>query len=59
MKKLSYFKEQARKVALDFEVILRCEPGASIASVTEDALRLVAYNRALPHQDDASKGESR
>jgi hypothetical protein len=41
MKKLSYFKEKARKAALDFEVIL-VQPGASIASVTDDALRLVA-----------------
>lgn len=41
MKKLSYFKEKARKAALDFEVIL-VQPGASVASVTDDALRLVA-----------------
>jgi hypothetical protein len=41
MKKLSYFKEKARKAALDFEVIL-VQPGASITSVTNDALRLVA-----------------
>jgi hypothetical protein len=33
--------EKARKAALDFEVVL-VQPGASIASVTDDALRLVA-----------------
>lgn len=41
MKRLSYFKEKARKAALDFEVIL-VQPGASIATVTDDALRLLA-----------------
>jgi hypothetical protein len=41
MKKLSYFKEKARKASLDFEVVL-VQPGASIASVTDDALRLLA-----------------
>jgi hypothetical protein len=39
--KLSYFRDKARRAKLDFEVIL-IQPGASIASITDDALRLVA-----------------
>jgi superfamily II DNA or RNA helicase len=41
MKKLAYFKDKARRAKMDFEVIL-VQPGASISSVTDDALRLVA-----------------
>lgn len=41
MKKLSYFKEKARRATLEFEVVL-VQPGASIASVTDDGLRLLA-----------------
>ncbi len=41
MKLLAYFKEKARRVKLDFEMIL-VQPGASIATVTDDALRLLA-----------------
>ena len=41
MKALSFFKEKARKAPLKFEVIL-VQPGASIATITDDALRLLA-----------------
>jgi superfamily II DNA or RNA helicase len=41
MKLLAYFKEKARRVKLDFEMIL-VQPGASIATITDDALRLLA-----------------
>ena len=41
LKKLSYFRDKSRKSRLDFEVIL-IQPGASISSITDDALRLVA-----------------
>ena len=41
MKKLSYFKEKARRATPEFEVIL-VQPGASIMSMTDDALRLLA-----------------
>ncbi|MFG1420899.1 DEAD/DEAH box helicase [Roseixanthobacter liquoris] len=41
MKYLSYFKEKARRAKLDFEMIL-VQPGASVASVTDDALRLLS-----------------
>jgi superfamily II DNA or RNA helicase len=41
MKLLTYFKDKARKSTLQFEVIL-VQPGASIASITDDALRLIA-----------------
>ena len=41
MKKLAYFKDKARRAKMDFEVIL-VQPGASISSATDDALRLVA-----------------
>jgi hypothetical protein len=40
-KKLSYFKEKARRSKLEFEVIL-VQPGASIATITDDSLRLLA-----------------
>jgi len=41
MKRLSYFKEKSRKAKLEFEMIL-VQPGASIATVTDDTLRLLA-----------------
>jgi superfamily II DNA or RNA helicase len=41
MKLLTYFKDKARKSTLQFEVIL-VQPGASIGSITDDALRLIA-----------------
>lgn len=41
MKKLAYFKEKARRSTMDFEMIL-VQPGASITTVTDDALRLLA-----------------
>lgn len=41
MKSLSFFKEKARKSPLKFEVIL-VQPGASIATITDDALKLLA-----------------
>jgi hypothetical protein len=41
MKKLSYFKEKARRSKLEFEVVL-VQPGASVASITDDCLRLLA-----------------
>lgn len=40
MKKLSYFKEKARRSKLKFEVVL-VQPGASIATITDDSLRLL------------------
>ncbi len=41
IKKLSYFKEKARKSNLEFEVAL-VQPGGSTATVTDDILRLLA-----------------
>jgi superfamily II DNA or RNA helicase len=41
MKKLSYFKEKSRRSKLEFEVIL-VQPGASIGTITDDSLRLLA-----------------
>jgi superfamily II DNA or RNA helicase len=41
MKKLAYFKERVRRAKLDFEMIL-VQPGASVSTVTDDALRLLA-----------------
>lgn len=41
MKRLSYFKEKSRRTKLEFEMIL-VQPGASVATVTDDALRLLA-----------------
>lgn len=41
MKKLAYFKERARRCKVGFETIL-VQPGASIKTITEDALRLLA-----------------
>ncbi len=40
LKQLAYFKEKARRSKLEFEMIL-VQPGASIGTVTEDALRLL------------------
>ena len=41
MKQLAYFKEKGRKAKLEFEVIL-IQPGASVQTVTDDSLRLLA-----------------
>jgi superfamily II DNA or RNA helicase len=41
MKKLSYFKEKARRSKLEFEVVL-VQPGASAATISDDCLRLLA-----------------
>ncbi|MER8719647.1 DEAD/DEAH box helicase family protein [Mesorhizobium sp. M0999] len=41
VKQLAYFKEKARRAKLEFEVIL-VQPGASLRTVTEDSLRLLA-----------------
>lgn len=41
MRNLSYFKEKSRRAKLEFEMVL-VQPGASIATVTDDALRLLA-----------------
>lgn len=40
MKKLAYFKEKARRASLSFEMIL-VQPGASISTITDDALMLL------------------
>lgn len=41
IKDLSYFKEKSRRAKLEFEMIL-VQPGGSVASITDDALRLLA-----------------
>lgn len=41
MKQLAYFKEKARRVKIEFEMIL-VQPGGSVATITDDALRLLA-----------------
>ena len=41
LKLLAYFKEKSRRAKLDFEVVL-VQPGASILTVTDDSLRLIA-----------------
>ena len=41
MKLLVYFKEKARRAKLEFEIIL-VQPGASLKTVTDDSLRLLA-----------------
>ncbi|NPU11372.1 DEAD/DEAH box helicase family protein [Bradyrhizobium sp. 83002] len=41
IKKLAYFKDKSRRAALHFEVII-VQPGASAASINEDALKLLA-----------------
>lgn len=40
MKLLVYFKEKSRRAKSDFEMIL-VQPGASVATITDDALRLL------------------
>lgn len=39
-KQLVYFKDKARRARMDFEMIL-VQPGASVATVTDDALKLL------------------
>ncbi len=41
MKGFAYFKEKARRAKLNFEMIL-VQPGASVNSITDDSLRLLA-----------------
>ena len=41
IKDLSYFKEKSRRAKLEFEMVL-VQPGGSVASITDDALRLLA-----------------
>lgn len=41
MKHLAYFKEKARGAKIEFEMIL-VQPGGSVATITDDALRLLA-----------------
>ncbi|WP_448032742.1 hypothetical protein [Bradyrhizobium liaoningense] len=41
MKHLAYFKEKARGAKIEFEMIL-VQPGGSVATITVDALRLLA-----------------
>lgn len=41
IKDLSYFKEKSRRARLEFEIVL-VQPGGSVASITDDALRLLA-----------------
>lgn len=41
MKQLAYFKEKARRAKVEFEMIL-VQPGGSAATITDDALRLLA-----------------
>jgi superfamily II DNA or RNA helicase len=41
MKQLAYFKEKARRAKIEFEMIL-VQPGGSVATITDDALRLLA-----------------
>jgi len=40
MKELAYFKDKARRSKIRFEMIL-VQPGASIATINEDALLLL------------------
>jgi hypothetical protein len=40
-KQLSYFREKARRAKISFEVIL-IQPGASVATITDESLRLLA-----------------
>lgn len=54
MKKLSYFKEKARRSKLDFEMIL-IQPGGSIASITDDALRLLATTELYLYKTTQAK----
>lgn len=41
MQELAYFKEKARRSNIEFETIL-VQPGASVQTITEDSLRLLA-----------------
>ncbi|PPU07743.1 DEAD/DEAH box helicase [Xanthomonas arboricola] len=41
IKDLSYFKEKSRRARLEFEMML-VQPGGSVTSITDDALRLLA-----------------
>lgn len=41
IKALSYFKEKSRRARLEFEMIV-VQPGGSVATITDDALRLLA-----------------
>jgi superfamily II DNA or RNA helicase len=41
MRQLAYFKEKARRSKIEFEMIL-VQPGGSVATITDDALRLLA-----------------
>ena len=41
MKQLACFKEKARRAEIEFEMIL-IQPGGSVATITDDALRLLA-----------------
>jgi hypothetical protein len=41
IKKLAYFRDKSRRANLEFEVIV-VQPGASVAAMNEDALRLLA-----------------
>lgn len=41
MKRLAYFKEKARRSKVELEVVM-VQPGASVATITDDSLRLLA-----------------
>lgn len=41
IKDLAFFKEKSRRAKLEFEIVL-VQPGGSVATVTDDALRLLA-----------------
>ncbi|WGS20003.1 hypothetical protein [Bradyrhizobium sp. ISRA463] len=41
IKQLAYFRDKSRRAAINFEVII-IQPGASIATINEDALKLLA-----------------
>lgn len=41
IKQLTYFRDKSRRTALSFEVII-VQPGASVASINKDALKLLA-----------------
>lgn len=38
---MAYFKEKARRAKIEFEMIL-VQPGGSVTTITDDALRLLA-----------------
>lgn len=54
MRRLSFFKEKARRSRLTFEMIL-VQPGASIATVTDDCLRLLATTELYLHKTTQAK----